>query len=89
MLAFLKEKGIDVDEDTGTVRFTHQQIEAALSTIPERFDVFSRDGEFAFTLGDGSAKVAAGHNAVFWLDSDTGETRNSTVADVEKIRSHL
>jgi len=85
MLQFLKEKGIDVDEETQIARFSKKCIEDALSTVPEKFDVFNRDGEFAFTLGDGVPKVAAGHNAVFWLDSDTGETRNSTVADVEKF----
>lgn len=85
MLQFLKEKGLDVDEETQIARFTRKCIEDALSKAPEKFDVFNRDGEFAFTLGDGIPKVAAGHNAVFWLDSDTGETRNSTVADVEKF----
>lgn len=85
MLQFLKEKGIDVDEETQIVRFSRKCIEDALSKIPEKFDVFNRESQFLFTLGDGIPKVAAGHNAVFWLDSETGETRNSTVADVEKF----
>ena len=29
-------------------------------------------------LGDGTPRIAAGHNAVFWVDSETGETRPST-----------
>ena len=85
MLQFLKEQGIDVDEETQIARFSRNCIEDAIDKIPEKFDVFNRNGEFAFTLGDGVPKVASGHNAVFWLDSDTGETRNSTVADVEKF----
>jgi len=85
MLQFLREKGIDVDEETQIVHFSRKCIEDALSKIPEKFDVFNRNGEFAFTLGDGVPRVAAGHNAVFWLDSNTGETRNSTVSDVEKF----
>ncbi|MCL5105602.1 MAG: trimethylamine methyltransferase family protein [Armatimonadetes bacterium] len=92
MLSFLEEKGLSVDRDSQVVRFSRSQIEDALSHVPSTFDVFNRDGEFAFTLGDGVPKVAAGHNAVFWLDSDTGETRSSTVADVElfaRICEHL
>jgi trimethylamine--corrinoid protein Co-methyltransferase len=82
MLEFLKSRGLSVDSDSN-VRFTRAAIEDALASAPPTFDVFNRDGEFAFTMGDGVPRVAAGHNAVFWLDSDTGKTRTSTVADVE------
>ena len=58
-------------------------MEDALASIPPRFEVFDRDGQPAFILGDGESRIAAGHNAVFWVDSDTGQTRFSTVADVE------
>lgn len=83
MLQFLKEKGMDAEESTGIVRFTRAAIEDALNSVPRTFDVYDRDGGSAFTLGDGTPRIAAGHNAVFWVDSDTGETRASTVADVE------
>ena len=83
MFDFLKEKGLEVDEETQIVRFSRRCIEDTLSTIPSQFEVFDREGKFAFVLGDRVPKVAAGHNAVFWVDSKTGERRNSTVADVE------
>jgi len=83
MLAFLKDRGLAVDEDTRTVTFTRACVEDALSQIPTQFEIFGRDGEFAFVLGDRKPKIAAGHNAVFWLDSQTGQRRESTVADVE------
>ncbi len=83
MLAFLKEKGLDVDAHQGTVRFSRQCLEDALASTPPQFEVFDRDGRPAFVLGDGRSKIAAGHNAVFWVDSETGQTRPSTVADVE------
>jgi trimethylamine--corrinoid protein Co-methyltransferase len=83
MLAFLTDRGLDVNSETQIVRFPRACIEDALSHIPAKFDVFDREGKFAFVLGDGDSKIAAGHNAVFWVDTDTGETRNSTVADVE------
>lgn len=83
MRSFLKGKGLKVDEDKQIVYFNRSAVEDALSHIPAEFDVFNREGDFAFTLGDGVPKVAAGHNAVFWVDSDTGETRSSKVSDVE------
>ena len=55
----------------------------ALAAVPPRFDVFDREGKPAFSLGDGVPRIAAGHNAVNWVDSRSGETRPSTIADVE------
>ena len=83
MLAFLKEKGMAVDEENATVRFSQAALEDALAATPQQFEVFDRDGQPAFVLGDRKPKIAAGHNAVFWVDSETGETRSSTVADIE------
>jgi trimethylamine--corrinoid protein Co-methyltransferase len=83
MLAFLKEKGLSVNADTRTVAFTRTCVEDALGKTPAQFEVFDRNGKFAFVLGDRRPKIAAGHNAVFWVDSQTGRRRESTVADVE------
>ncbi|HEB30636.1 MAG TPA: hypothetical protein ENI15_07140 [Spirochaetes bacterium] len=82
MLSFLKGKGLKVDMENQLVYFTRSSIENSLESIPETFEVFDREGEFAFVLGDGVSKVAAGHNAIFWVDTETGRTRYSTVADV-------
>jgi trimethylamine---corrinoid protein Co-methyltransferase len=81
MLTLLKAKGLEVRNDT--VRFSRSVLEDAIAEIPNTIDVFDREGDFAFTLGDGDPKIAAGHNAVFWVDSETGETRSSRVSDVE------
>ena len=83
MLEFLDGKGLPIERSRRIVRFPRARIEEALSHIPPQFEVFDRDGNFAFALGDGLSKIAAGHNAVFWVDSETGKTRPSTVADVE------
>lgn len=85
MLSFLKDKGISVSHDEQIARFSRSCIEDALSSIPARFEVYDREGEPAFVLGDGVPRIAAGHNAVFWVDSDTGKTRPSTVRDVERF----
>ena len=82
MLAFLEKQGLDVDGERQVVRFPRGCIEDALGSIPGRFEVFDREGAPAFMLGDGVSRIAAGHNAVFWVDSDTGETRPASVADV-------
>lgn len=83
MLSCLEEKGLNVDNDSHVVKFSRASIEDALSTVPSIIDIFNRDGEYAFTLGDGTPRIAAGHNAVFWLDSESGETRPSRVSDIE------
>ncbi len=82
MLQFLKERGLAVDEAAGVVRFSRATLEDALASTPQQFEVFDRDGQFAYVLGDRKPKIAAGHNAVFWVDTETGQTRPSTVADV-------
>ena len=83
MLDFLKAKGLRVDAEQGIVRFSRSCLEDTLAGVPPQFEVFDRDGRFVFLLGDRKPKIAAGHNAVFWVDGDTGQTRPSTVADVE------
>ncbi len=88
MLQLLAEKGLDVDTQTGIVRFPRGSIEDAIASTPRSFEVFGREGEPAFVLGDGTPRVAAGHNAIFWVDSETSETRPSTVRDVEQF-AHL
>lgn len=85
MLDVLRDKGLPVDAGSQTVRFPRAVLESALATIPPRFEVCDRDGRPVFVLGDGVPKIAAGHNAVFWLDSETGKTRPSRVADVERF----
>jgi trimethylamine--corrinoid protein Co-methyltransferase len=80
---FLKGKGCRTDAERNVVYFPRSSVEDAIAAVPNAFDVFDRNGKCCFTLGDGESKVAAGHNAVNWVDSNTGRTRPSTVADVE------
>ncbi len=85
MLDRLKSKGLPVDLDNRTVRFPQTVLEDTLACIPPQIEVFDREGRSAFVLGDGTPRIAAGHNAVFWLDSGNGQTRYSRVADVERF----
>jgi trimethylamine--corrinoid protein Co-methyltransferase len=83
MFSFLQAQGLPGDAEKQIVRFPRTALEEALERAPSQFEVYDREGSFAFLLGDGDSKIAAGHNAVFWVDSDSGATRYSTVADVE------
>ena len=85
MLVALKAKGLPVDAASQTVRFPRAAMEDALVRVPPRIEVFDREGKSAFVLGDGVPKIAAGHNAVFWVDSATGATRPSRVEDVARF----
>ena len=83
MLELLKQKGIRTDPGKRLAYFGANDVSEALAKVPPRFEVFDREGRLAFSLGDGVPRIAAGHNAVNWVDSRTGETRASTIADVE------
>jgi len=88
----IHETTIDILEHCGVkilssrmLDFPKTCIEESLAAIPRKFEVFDRRGNSAFVLGDRQPKIAAGHNAVFWVDSESGQTRASTVADVENF----
>jgi len=85
ILSFLKDRGLTTRDEEGLVFFSKSCVEDALARTPRTFEVFDRDGNRAFALGDGTPRIAAGHNAVFWLDSESGTTRESTVADVKQF----
>ncbi len=85
MLSFLEQRGLAVDRELRRVRFSRSCVEEALSSVPSSFEVFDREGKHVFALGGGESRIAAGHNAVFWVDSETGERRPSTVSDVEQF----
>jgi trimethylamine---corrinoid protein Co-methyltransferase len=85
LLETLRGKGLPVNPATQTVRFPQALIEDAVALAPRTIEVFDREGRPAFVLGDGVPRVAAGHNAVFWVDSATGVTRPSRVEDVARF----
>jgi trimethylamine---corrinoid protein Co-methyltransferase len=85
ILSFLKGCGLTTCDEEELVFFSRSCVEDALARIPRTFEIFDRDGNQTFVLGDGTPRIAAGHNAVFWVDSETGKTRESTVADVEQF----
>lgn len=92
MFEFLRVRGLPVEAETQIVRFPRAVIEDEIPKAPAQFEVCGRHGRPAFVLGDGVPKIAAGHNAVFWLDSETGATRRARIEDVAifaRICQHL
>jgi len=83
MLQALRDRGLRVDSERQLAFFGPAEVEEALGSVPRRLEVFDREGRHLYSLGEGRPRIAAGHNAVNWGDSDSGQTRFSRVADVE------
>ncbi len=84
-LDLLNSKGAAVDYDKKLVKISGKMVESCLKTIPKTIDLYDRNGNKYLTLGDGVPKCASGHNAIFIIDAETNERRNSTVTDVENF----
>jgi trimethylamine--corrinoid protein Co-methyltransferase len=84
-LDLLNSKGANVDYDKKLVKISGKMVESCLKTIPKTIDLYDRNGNKYLTLGDGVPKCASGHNAIFIIDAETNERRNSTVRDVENF----
>ena len=78
-LDLLNSKGAAVDYEKKVVKISGKMIESCLKTIPKTIDLYDRNGNKYLTLGDGVPKCASGHNAIFIIDAETNERRNSTV----------
>jgi trimethylamine---corrinoid protein Co-methyltransferase len=84
-LDLLNSKGALVDYDKKLVRIPRKIVEFCLKSVPKTIDLYDRNGNKYLTLGDGIPKCASGHNAIFFIDANTNERRNSTVKDVENF----
>ncbi len=85
VLDFLSAKGAVVDYDKQLAKLPRKLVEDCLKTLPHTFDLYDRNGNKAFTIGDAVPKCASGHNAIFIIDAETSQRRNSTLKDVENF----
>jgi len=85
VLDLLSSCGAMVDFDKKVARMPRKLVEACLSKVPSTFDLFDRNGNKAFTVGDSIPKCASGHNAIFIIDAETNVRRASTLKDVENF----
>jgi len=91
-LRLLKGRGADVDMGNGVVKFPEKLQERCLSSVPRSLEVFDRNGDTAFCIGDGTPRFASGHNAVFLDDYETRALRRFTLDDIRaytRISHHL
>jgi trimethylamine--corrinoid protein Co-methyltransferase len=85
VLDLLNNNGAAVDFDKRLVKIPRRLVETSLETVPKTFDLYDREGQKAFTIGDLIPRCASGHNAIFMIDTQTSVRRNSTVKDVEEF----
>ncbi|HHW48856.1 MAG TPA: hypothetical protein GXX14_09600 [Clostridiaceae bacterium] len=85
VLDLLDAKGAVVDYGKKLAKFPRKLVESCFKSVPKTFDLYDRNGNKAMTIGDGIPKCASGHNAIFIIDAETNERRNSTVKDVENF----
>ena len=64
-----------VVEDGVIVRFPAAVIEEALATVPQRFDLYDRDGNLAIPVEPGRAYFGPGPTCPNFIDPHTGERR--------------
>lgn len=85
VLDLLSSHGAIADYDKKVVRLPRKLVEACLAKVPATFDLFDRNGNKAFTVGDRIPKCASGHNAIFIIDAETNKRRSSILKDVENF----
>ncbi len=65
------------------VRFPRKLVEDCISKNSPTIQMTDREGKDVYLIGDGTVRFAGGHNAVFVMNGDKGERRNSVLKDVE------
>jgi len=77
-LAVFKKHGIKVDGEK--VFITKQQIQKALETVPETFEITARDPQKSVTVGEGYPICVPGYGSPFII-TETGQRRKGTMED--------
>jgi len=78
---FLKAAGAEVDEDTHIVRFPRALVEESLRLAPKAFTLGARRPGWDLRMNSGDCTLLVDGEAMFVLDSETGERRAGTVQD--------
>jgi trimethylamine--corrinoid protein Co-methyltransferase len=77
----LREAGAQVDETTKAVRFPRDLVEESLKLAPREFTLGARRNGWDLAMNGGDCALLADGEAIFVLDSQTGERRTGTPAD--------
>jgi len=81
-LEAFKSAGADVNESEQLVKIPRAMMEDAISSNPSSITLYSRDDETNALLTGNKVHFGTGGTALYVLDPDTGERRQSTVDDV-------
>lgn len=84
-LAILSDAGCSVDFDKKIVRFPQELIKSALSSVPETFDLFDRNGENPITIGGDHCYFDPGSAGLNFLERDNRTARPAISTDIVKI----
>ena len=64
VLDLLNSKGAIVDYNTEIAKLPRSLVEKCINIVPKAFDMYDRNGNKAFTIGDSIPKCASGHEEV-------------------------
>jgi trimethylamine--corrinoid protein Co-methyltransferase len=81
-LEAFRSAGAMVDADAQRVRLPRSLVEDAVDSNPSSVTLYSRDGKADCVLEQNRVHYATGGTAIYVLDLDTGERRQSTSRDV-------
>ena len=81
-LAALNAGGAEIDPEKRIARFPRSMVEDAIAANPSSITLYGREKEHDAVLEKNRVYFGTGGTAIYVLDPDTGERRNSTVADV-------
>ncbi len=82
----LRAAGARVDDGTRTVRFPERLVRRAVAQAPRSFALYGADPSFRMEIGAGQVNFAALGTPTKIFDTETGQLRPTTIADV---RDHL
>ncbi|MBN1179688.1 MAG: trimethylamine methyltransferase family protein [Anaerolineae bacterium] len=81
-----RQAGAQVDDDAGVVRLPEAVLLRALETAPATFTLYGNDPDFRLDVGGDTVCFAGLGTPTHILDTETGERREATMADV---REHI
>jgi len=77
-----RQAGAHVDDERACVRLPEELVEWALDQAPQQFTLYGADSDFQMDIGAGEVHFAGLGTPTDIIDTDTGERRPSTMADV-------
>ena len=85
VLDILEGEGCEVDRSKGTAKFPPAFIEECVRRVPETFDIYDRDGNFAMTVGGDSFSFDPGSSGLMFLEHDNLTARDCVAEDLKNI----